>query len=225
MALLVGCVRIMLSPCACIRVLEREGESGWPVRLMHKYTACSLAHGLVNEENAYVDKCKGLSVTESLNIITHAHASTHTQTHTQSSKPSRERVPAHLVSSDSMSASHSKRFQSRQRCWRPHQPHPHLACIQSPSYPTYPSMHTFPHAWTLIYLYTTLECKKILLFFVLLSCFIQKYTRVSEWECRLFLYCACACLRVSVRACVHTVFFYTWLPSLLDIIIVIWSPW
>lgn len=83
MALLVGCVRIMLSPCACIRVLEREGESGWPVRLMHKYTACSLAHGLVNEENAYVDKCKGLSVTESLNIITHAHASTHTQTHTK----------------------------------------------------------------------------------------------------------------------------------------------
>lgn len=81
MALLVGCVRIMLSPCACIRVLEREGESGWPVRLMHKYTACSLAHGLVNEENAYVDKCKGLSVTESLNIITHAHASTHTDTH------------------------------------------------------------------------------------------------------------------------------------------------
>lgn len=110
------CTYNAVTVCVCVRVLEREGESGWPVRLMHKYTACSLAHGLVNEENAYVDKCKGLSVTESLNIITHAHASTHTHRHTQSSKPSGERVPAHLVSSDSMSASHSKRFQSRQRC-------------------------------------------------------------------------------------------------------------
>lgn len=77
------CTYNAVTVCVHSCVLEREGESGWPVRLMHKYTACSLAHGLVNEENAYVDKCKGLSVTESLNIITHAHASTHTQTHTK----------------------------------------------------------------------------------------------------------------------------------------------
>lgn len=210
MALLVGCVRIMLSPCACIRVLEREGESGWPVRLMHKYTACSLAHGLVNEENAYVDKCKGLSVTESLNIITHAHASTHRHRHTQSSKPSRERVPAHLVSSDSMSASHSKRFQSRQRCWRPHQPHPHLACIQSPSYPTYPSMHTFPHAWTLIYLYTTLECKKILLFF---CCWVALFRSTRRWVSGSAGYFYTVHAPVCVLVCAHVCILFSSIPG------------
>lgn len=210
MALLVGCVRIMLSPCACICVLERKGESGWPVRLMHKYTACSLAHGLVNEENAYVDKCKGLSVTESLNIITHAHASTHTHRHTQSSKPSRERVPAHLVSSDSMSASHSKRFQSRQRCWRPHQPHPHLACIQSPSYPTYPSMHTFPHAWTLIYLYTTLECKKILLFFF---CWVALFRSTRGWVSGSAGYFYTVHAPVCVLVCAHVCILFSSIPG------------
>lgn len=224
MALLVGCVRIMLSPCACIRVLEREGESGWPVRLMHKYTACSLAHGLVNEENAYVDKCKGLSVTESLNIITHAHASTHTDTHKAANRAGSvcrhtwwvQTACQHLTARGSNQDSDADVPTSPTPTW--------LVFSHPLTPPTHPCIHSPTHEhWYIITPH--LSAKRFCFFFFLLSCFIQKYTRVSEWECRLFLYCACACLRVSVRACVHTVFFYTWLPSLLDIIIVIWSPW
>ncbi len=115
-----------------------------------------------------------------LNIATH----THTHTHTHWAHASTPHVLAHPVSSDSMSASRSEWFQSRQWCWS----QTPSACVQSPSHnPTYPYKHTLKHTCTLIYTHTILECQKMLF----LICFLLELMRVGVPV--IYTPCVCVC--------------------------------